>query len=86
MSDNVQGAEGHWALTYHANSTNPRAQKWWRVVRVSKIDGRWFELYWGGSEYSSKSKVVTRTRALQAGLPLLHGHFERRGDKLEWII
>jgi hypothetical protein len=29
-----------WALCYHSNSTNPRAQKWYYVTRAIIVDGK----------------------------------------------
>lgn len=36
----------HWAVAYTSEGYSPRARKWYRLVRVVKVDGAWFEVYW----------------------------------------
>ena len=78
----------HWAVSYHTNSSNPRSQKWYRVSRVIKVDGRWFELYWHPDHtLRGNNRAVVRELALAAGIGLLHGTFTQEpGHGMAWSL
>ena len=66
--------EPSWAICYHTNSNNPRALKWYYVARVIEADDKLWELHWHPDLHlRGNSRKEIRERALDAGLPLLHG-------------
>lgn len=65
-----------WAITYHVNSLSPRAQRWYRVVRMIRVDGLWFEIYWHPDHALRTNKLATLRRlARERGIDLAQGLF-----------
>jgi hypothetical protein len=88
-----QMSEPFWAIAYSTNSSSPRAQKWYRVVRVVEADGKLWELYWHTPDADKRvmtrgsNRDQVREAALRAGLKLVAGLYKdapspRHGSEL----
>jgi hypothetical protein len=66
---------GHWAIAYHTNSTSERAQRWYYVVRVAMVDGKYWELYRHPAGLSAKSHSAILQAAARASVETIHGLF-----------
>jgi hypothetical protein len=81
----------HWAIAYSTNSRSPRAQKWYRVVRVIFVDGKWWELYWNDDvtlRGKNRTELYNTAKARMSVMPGVFSNPEtpHSANELRWSL
>jgi len=70
-----------WVISFHSNTASPRSKRWYRIVRITFVDGAWFELYWHQDpELRGNNEAALRKKARGYGLDLRKGLFTTPRD------
>lgn len=69
---------GVWGLAYFTNSTSSRAQRWYYVARLVRVDDKWYELHRAQPQPDSangRNAKAKRAAAKATGFDLVRGTF-----------
>jgi hypothetical protein len=71
----LMDTKSYTVIAYHTNSHSPRAQRWYYLASIVRVDGKYWELHRHPSGISTKSLDAIRKAAAAAGIETISGLF-----------